>query len=71
MSASTPLTAEQRANLHDSARRLAQQLRRAAIADFWQGVHRLAAHALRALGRANTAAPRKPEATISHNPTGV
>ena len=67
----TRLSAEQLARLHDNARRQAQQLRRAAIADFWRGVHQLAASALHARRGVNTAATRNTVTTISRNPTGV
>lgn len=66
---STYLTAEQRADVHDGARHLAQHLRRAAIADFWQGVYRFATHALRTPQRASTRGTRA--ITATRQPTGV
>jgi hypothetical protein len=59
--------------MHDMARRRAQQLRSAAIADFWHGVYRLGAHALRAPQRASTTPTRTRTriATVSHHPSGV
>lgn len=66
MYTTTPLTPAQRADIHASARRQAQLLRRAAAADFWYAAYRLAADGLRAaqhtLGRA---------AHHSKHPSGV
>ena len=44
---STTLTPAQRADIHDRARRQAQLLRRAAIADFWNAAYSLVASRLR------------------------
>ena len=62
----THLTASERADLHARARRQAQSLRRAAVADFWQGVHRLGANALRAASQGLHRV-----AHLSRHPSGV
>ena len=67
---STHFTTEQLADVHDRARSQAQHLRRAAIADFWQGVYRFATHALREPQRAGTTATRA-TTTATRQPTGV
>ncbi len=66
MNNSTPLTPAQRADIHDRARRQAQVLRRAAIADMWRSVYCFAADALRAAQhRLHRMAPQ------SNRPSGV
>ncbi len=69
----TPIhpTAEQRADVHDRARRRAQQLRNAAIANFWHGVYRFAVHALRAATRTSTGATRTCITAVSRHPSKV
>lgn len=60
------LTPAQRADMYAQARRQAQLLRRAAIADFWHAAYRLAADALRAAQHVlQRAVPR------SNHPSGV
>lgn len=68
---STLFTAEQLAEVHDSARRHAEHLRRAAIADFWRCVYCFVSHALRAMQRAGTTATRVTTTTATRQPTGV
>ncbi len=66
MYAATSLTPEQRANIHERARRQALLLRKAAVADFWHATYRLAADALRAAQHAlHRAVPH------SKHPSGV
>ncbi len=66
MYTATPLTPEQRASIHECARREAQLLRRAALTDFWIAAYRLVADALRAAKNAlHRAVPR------SNHPSGV
>jgi hypothetical protein len=62
----TTLNPEQRAQLHARARRQAQMLRRAAVADFWRAAYLLTADALRA-------AQRLPHRLAPHSkhPSGV
>lgn len=66
MYTTTPLTPAQRADIHARARRQAQLLRRAAIADFWHAAYRLAADGLRTAQHAlHRAVPH------SKHPSGV
>lgn len=62
----THLSASERADLHARARSQAQALRRAAAADFWHGVRRLGANAVRA---ASQGLHRL--AHLSRHPSGV
>jgi hypothetical protein len=71
---STTLTPQQRADIHARARRQAQLLRRAAVADFWHSVYGYAVRVLRTVRAATKTATTTANPSShkpSHKPSGV